>query len=60
MTECQRIDDMHMTIKNMFQRALRAREMAYAPYSNFKVGAVIETLDGCHYVGCNVEMHRMA
>jgi cytidine deaminase len=28
---------------------------AYAPYSDFKVGAVLQTADGNIYEGCNVE-----
>jgi len=35
--------------------ALRAREYAFAPYSNFKVGAAIEDTEGRIYTGCNVE-----
>lgn len=31
------------------------REKAYAPYSNFKVGAAVETDEGVIYTGCNVE-----
>lgn len=31
------------------------REKAYAPYSNFKVGAAIRAASGTIYVGCNVE-----
>lgn len=35
--------------------ALQVRENAYAPYSNYKVGAAIETEDGNIITGCNVE-----
>jgi cytidine deaminase len=37
---------------------LRARDVAiraYAPYSKFRVGAVVEDADGALFVGCNVE-----
>lgn len=32
-----------------------AREAAYAPYSNYPVGAALLTADGSVYTGCNVE-----
>ncbi len=35
--------------------ALKVRENAHAPYSNFKVGAAILSGSGTLYVGCNVE-----
>jgi cytidine deaminase len=35
--------------------AKSARENSYAPYSDFRVGAAIETDDGEIYTGCNVE-----
>ncbi|WP_299201778.1 cytidine deaminase [uncultured Tateyamaria sp.] len=37
------------------QAALEVRENAYAPYSNFKVGAAVRAADGTVFVGCNVE-----
>lgn len=35
--------------------ARQAREQAYAPYSNFQVGAAVRTRDGRIFTGCNVE-----
>jgi cytidine deaminase len=35
--------------------ARQARERAVAPYSNFRVGAAIETADGTIITGCNIE-----
>ena len=35
--------------------ARAAREQAYAPYSNFPVGAALLTRDGRRFSGCNVE-----
>ena len=36
--------------------ATAARNKAFAPYSNFKVGAAVETVDGQVISGCNIEM----
>jgi len=35
--------------------ALQARQNAYAPYSDFLVGAALLTTDGTVFTGCNVE-----
>jgi cytidine deaminase len=37
------------------EAALRAMENAYAPYSNFRVGAALRTKDGQLITGCNME-----
>lgn len=41
--------------KELINRALKARENAYVPYSNFKVGAAILTEDDIIVDGCNIE-----
>ena len=42
-------------MKDLKTVALQVREKAYAPYSNFQVGAAIEAASGNIYAGCNVE-----
>lgn len=39
----------------LIDAAKRARENAYAPYSEYRVGAAIATDDGSIFSGCNVE-----
>ena len=39
----------------MLDLARAAMEKAYAPYSNFPVGAVVRGMNGKLYAGCNVE-----
>ncbi|HBA82603.1 MAG TPA: cytidine deaminase [Verrucomicrobia bacterium] len=39
----------------LLKKAAAASEKAYAPYSNFHVGAAILTDDGSVFTGCNVE-----
>lgn len=43
------------TSDKLFAAALKSRDNAYAPYSNFKVGAAILTSGNKIYTGCNVE-----
>lgn len=40
---------------SLMDRAREAADLAYAPYSRFKVGAAILTADGRVHTGCNVE-----
>lgn len=44
-----------METKELIKEATAARENAYAPYSNFQVGAAVEGESGTIYIGCNVE-----
>lgn len=39
----------------LIQAAQTVRENAYAPYSKFKVGAAVGTIQGKTFTGCNVE-----
>ena len=39
----------------LIKAAMEAKEHAYAPYSNFRVGAALLTKDGKIYQGCNIE-----
>ncbi|MBM7870231.1 cytidine deaminase [Clostridium pascui] len=39
----------------LIEEAINAREFAYVPYSNFKVGAAVLMEDGSIYSGCNIE-----
>jgi len=43
------------TLTVLRERAFAAMERAYAPYSNFRVGAAILSSDGSITEGCNVE-----
>lgn len=44
-----------MNDKDLVRAALRAREKAYTPYSNYPVGAALLTKSGRVFTGANVE-----
>ena len=44
-----------MTDKELLLKAIEARKLAYAPYSNHKVGAALVGKSGRIYTGCNIE-----
>lgn len=45
----------YLTDEELFERACAMLDMAYAPYSRFRVGACILAEDGRAFTGCNVE-----
>lgn len=44
-----------MDNKKLLEFAEKARDNAYVPYSNFRVGAAVLTKDNKVYTGCNIE-----
>jgi cytidine deaminase len=44
-----------VTVDRLIEAAHRAQSQAYAPYSNFPVGAAVLGADGRVFLGCNVE-----
>jgi cytidine deaminase len=44
-----------LSVSDLIEAARRARQHAHAAFSNFKVGAALETADGTIVTGCNVE-----
>ena len=47
--------DLPGEFQSLVRQAAEARELAYAPYSKFYVGAALLTADGKTFTGCNVE-----
>ena len=44
-------------MEELIEMAKKAKQNAYVPYSNFKVGAALKTKQGKVYTGCNIENH---
>jgi cytidine deaminase len=42
-------------VAELIHLARTAKENAYQPYSEYAVGAVVVTVDGSRYTGCNIE-----
>ena len=49
------LDDLPNDVKILCEKSLEARESAYAPYSQFLVGAALKSKDDTIITGCNVE-----
>ena len=43
------------SLNQLIKAAVKAADFAYAPYSNYRVGAVLRTTGGLQFTGCNVE-----
>jgi cytidine deaminase len=41
--------------KELIEKAIKARQNSYSPYSKYMVGAALLTQDGKIYTGCNIE-----
>ncbi|HHT92870.1 MAG TPA: cytidine deaminase [Clostridiaceae bacterium] len=44
-----------MSVRDLIKLAFNAKEYAYSPYSNFKVGAALVAGNDVVYTGCNIE-----
>ena len=44
-----------MDYTNLIRSAIKAKELAYVPYSGFRVGAALLAKDGRIFTGCNIE-----
>ncbi|XP_064637041.1 cytidine deaminase-like [Lineus longissimus] len=49
------INSLDAKLKEICLKAIKAKENAHCPYSNYRVGSALLTTDGTIFVGCNVE-----
>jgi cytidine deaminase len=49
------VQDEKPTLAPLIESAIKMAHIAYAPYSNYLVGAVLRSTDGQLFTGCNVE-----
>ena len=47
--------DIFKEYKDIIDMAFKAMGNAYAPYSNYHVGACVKTKDGKYHIGANIE-----
>ena len=48
-------EELEYEVKKLLELALQVREMAYCPYSGYKVGAALLDTKGNYHTGCNIE-----
>ena len=44
-----------MEYTDILEKAFEAMDNAYVPYSNYRVGACVKTVDGKYFIGANIE-----
>ncbi|WP_336344868.1 cytidine deaminase [Halalkalicoccus ordinarius] len=44
-----------MDVEDLIQAAREIQSEAHVPYSEYRVGAALQTVDGTVFVGCNIE-----
>lgn len=50
-----KVSSLDKSLQRLVKDALAAKKHAYAPYSEYNVGSVVEDIDGNIFSGCNVE-----
>lgn len=50
-----RVNEIDSDIFSLIEKSIEVMEKAYAPYSNFKVGAALIDSSGGIHTGCNIE-----